>query len=307
MSTPVSCAVRQQRPQVREGRRQSSRCRHEPVPAPARGNPVDWWQWGDEAFAEAARRDVPVLLSIGYAACHWCHVMAHESFEDPEIAAQMNAGFVCVKVDREERPDVDAVYMEATQALTGHGGWPMTVFLTPQGRPVFAGTYFPPAARTGLPGFGQVLSGHHRGLDRRRDEVDDAGERITAELAKRARAGGLGATRRAAALSAAVLHARTAGSTRSEADSAARPSSRRPWSWSGCCGTPPATRPNPRPASPWRWPTGRPRRWPAVGCTTSSTAASPATASTPAGSCRTSRRCSTTTRCWPGSTCTCGG
>src|ERR671932_1382953 len=97
-------------------------------------NPVDWWQWGEGAFAEARRRDVPLLISVGYAACHWCHVMAHESFEDAETAALMNENFVNVKVDREERPDVDAVYMTATQAMTGQGGWPMTVFLTPQGR-----------------------------------------------------------------------------------------------------------------------------------------------------------------------------
>ena len=106
-------------------------------------NPVDWWEWGDEAFAEARRRDVPVLLSIGYAACHWCHVMAHESFEDERVAAAVNADFVAVKVDREERPDVDAVYMNATTTLTGHGGWPMTCVLTPDGDPFFAGTYFP--------------------------------------------------------------------------------------------------------------------------------------------------------------------
>ncbi|GAA0796207.1 thioredoxin domain-containing protein [Spirilliplanes yamanashiensis] len=106
-------------------------------------NPVDWWPWCDEAFAEARRRDVPVLISVGYAACHWCHVMAHESFEDEGIAAQLNAGFVAVKVDREERPDVDAVYMTATQAMTGQGGWPMTVFATPGGEPFFCGTYFP--------------------------------------------------------------------------------------------------------------------------------------------------------------------
>ena len=93
-------------------------------------NPVDWWPWGDEAFAEAARRDVPVMLSVGYAACHWCHVMAHESFEDPQTAALLNEHVVAVKVDREERPDVDAVYMTATQAMTGQGGWPMTVFMT---------------------------------------------------------------------------------------------------------------------------------------------------------------------------------
>ncbi len=115
-------------------------------------NPVDWWEWGDDAFAEARRRGVPVFLSVGYAACHWCHVMAHESFEDDATAAQLNAAFVCVKVDREERPDVDTVYMEATVALTGQGGWPMTVVLDHDGRPFFAGTYFPdrPAARAAL-------------------------------------------------------------------------------------------------------------------------------------------------------------
>src|SRR4051794_34205643 len=108
-------------------------------------NPVDWWEWSDEAFAEAARRDVPVLLSVGYAACHWCHVMAHESFEDEATAQQVNAGFVAVKVDREERPDIDAVYMAATQAMTGQGGWPMTCFLNPAGEPFHCGTYYPTA------------------------------------------------------------------------------------------------------------------------------------------------------------------
>lgn len=106
-------------------------------------NPVAWWPWGEDAFREARERDVPVLLSVGYSTCHWCHVMAHESFEDAATAEYMNAHFVNVKVDREERPDVDAVYMAATQALTGQGGWPMTVFLTPGGAPFYAGTYFP--------------------------------------------------------------------------------------------------------------------------------------------------------------------
>jgi uncharacterized protein YyaL (SSP411 family) len=106
-------------------------------------NPVHWRQWTADALAEAAERDVPILLSIGYAACHWCHVMAHESFEDDNVAAAMNAGFVCIKVDREERPDIDSVYMTATVALTGQGGWPMTCFLTPDGRPFFCGTYYP--------------------------------------------------------------------------------------------------------------------------------------------------------------------
>src|SRR3954469_5431026 len=112
-----------------------------------RDNPVDWRPWGEEAFAEARASDRPILLSIGYSACHWCHVMAHESFEDPATAAVMNELFVNIKVDREERPDVDAVYMEAVQAMTGSGGWPMTVFLAPDGRPFFGGTYFPPTAR----------------------------------------------------------------------------------------------------------------------------------------------------------------
>ena len=111
-------------------------------------NPVDWWPWGEDAFAEARHRDVPVLLSIGYAACHWCHVMAHESFEDPGIATLMNAGFVNIKVDREERPDVDSIYMEATVAMTGHGGWPMTCFLTPEAEPFHCGTYYPSAPRS---------------------------------------------------------------------------------------------------------------------------------------------------------------
>jgi hypothetical protein len=121
-------------------------------------NPVDWFEWGDEAFAEARRRDVPVLISVGYAACHWCHVMAHESFEDSAVAMLMNAYFVSIKVDREERPDVDAVYMEFAQAITGRGGWPMTVFATPEGQPIYVGTYFPPRPMSGMPAFSEVLA-----------------------------------------------------------------------------------------------------------------------------------------------------
>jgi len=145
-------------------------------------NPVDWWPWGDEALAEARRRDVPVLLSVGYAACHWCHVMAHESFEDEATAEQMNAHFVCVKVDREERPDVDAVYMSATQAMTGQGGWPMTVALTPQGQPFFAGTYFPPEPRHGMPAFGQVLGALADAWRNRREQVDRVGADVVDRL-----------------------------------------------------------------------------------------------------------------------------
>jgi uncharacterized protein YyaL (SSP411 family) len=122
-------------------------------------NPVDWRPWGEEALAVARREGRPILLSIGYAACHWCHVMERESFENETIAALMNEHFVCVKVDREERPDIDAIYMQATQAMTGQGGWPMTVFLTPEGEPFYAGTYFPPEDRQGMPGFPRVLAG----------------------------------------------------------------------------------------------------------------------------------------------------
>ncbi len=149
-------------------------------------NPVDWWEWGPEAFEEAKRRDTPILLSVGYAACHWCHVMAHESFEDDATAAAMNASFVCIKVDREERPDVDAVFMQATTALTGQGGWPMTVFLTPDGRPFYAGTYYPPQPRHGLPSFGQLLASIAETWRERRGEVVDAGQRIAEGLAARA-------------------------------------------------------------------------------------------------------------------------
>ncbi|OBJ11134.1 hypothetical protein A5624_14465 [Mycobacterium sp. 1482292.6] len=139
-------------------------------------NPVHWQQWTPEALAAAAERDVPILLSVGYAACHWCHVMAHESFEDDDVAAAMNAGFVCIKVDREERPDIDAVYMNATVALNGHGGWPMTCFLTPDGRPFFCGTYYPKE------GFLQLLSAVSTTWRERRGEVEEASDRIAGEL-----------------------------------------------------------------------------------------------------------------------------
>jgi uncharacterized protein YyaL (SSP411 family) len=135
------------------------------------GNPVDWYAWGDEAFARARAEDKPILLSIGYAACHWCHVMEHESFEDEATAALMNELFVSVKVDREERPDVDALYMGAVVSLTGQGGWPMTVFLTPAGEPFFGGTYYPPEPRHGLPAFRQLLVAIAEAYRERRDDV----------------------------------------------------------------------------------------------------------------------------------------
>jgi len=145
-------------------------------------NPVDWWPWCEEAFAEARRRDVPVLLSVGYAACHWCHVMAHESFEDESTAAYQNEHFVNVKVDREERPDVDAIYMAATQAMTGHGGWPMTCALTPEGEPFFCGTYFPDRPRSGMPSFRQVLEALVEAWEGRRDEIARVGADVVSRL-----------------------------------------------------------------------------------------------------------------------------
>ncbi|MFF4454770.1 thioredoxin domain-containing protein [Streptomyces goshikiensis] len=148
-------------------------------------NPVDWWPWEPAAFEEARRRNVPVLLSVGYSACHWCHVMAHESFEDEAAAAYMNEHFVNVKVDREERPDVDAVYMEAVQAATGQGGWPMTVFLTPDAEPFYFGTYFPPEPRHGMPSFTQVLEGVRTAWEGRPEEVAEVARRIVGDLAGR--------------------------------------------------------------------------------------------------------------------------
>ncbi|MFH9403115.1 thioredoxin domain-containing protein [Streptomyces sp. NPDC017638] len=148
-------------------------------------NPVDWWPWSAEAFAEARRTNRPVLLSVGYSSCHWCHVMAHESFEDRATADYLNEHFVSVKVDREERPDVDAVYMEAVQAATGHGGWPMTVFLTPDAEPFYFGTYFPPAPRHGMPSFRQVLEGVQQAWTTRHDEVSEVAGKIVRDLAQR--------------------------------------------------------------------------------------------------------------------------
>jgi uncharacterized protein YyaL (SSP411 family) len=144
---------------------------------------VDWYPWGDEAFARARAENRPILLSVGYSACHWCHVMERESFENPDIAALMNQHFVSVKVDREERPDVDDVYMKAVQVLTGHGGWPMTVFLTPDGKPFYGGTYFPPVDRHGLPGFPKVLEAVARAYHERPEDITKSAGQILERLA----------------------------------------------------------------------------------------------------------------------------
>jgi hypothetical protein len=143
---------------------------------------VDWYPWGDEAFSLARSTDRPVIVSIGYAACHWCHVMERESFEDPSVASLMNSSFVCIKVDREERPDVDAIYMDAVQAMTGHGGWPLNAFLTPDGVPFYAGTYFPPEPRHGLPAWRQVLAALAESWGEQREEIEAAAGRILPRL-----------------------------------------------------------------------------------------------------------------------------
>jgi uncharacterized protein YyaL (SSP411 family) len=145
-------------------------------------NPVDWYPWGEEALARARDEDRPLLVSIGYSACHWCHVMERESFEDPAVAALMNEHFVCVKVDREERPDVDAIYMDAVQAMTGHGGWPLNAFLTPDGVPFYAGTYYPPAPRQNMPSWPMVLEGIARAWREQREEIAGSSERIVERL-----------------------------------------------------------------------------------------------------------------------------
>src|SRR5215210_5579355 len=145
-------------------------------------NPVDWHPWGEEALARAREENRPILLSIGYSACHWCHVMERESFEDEETAKLMNERFVPIKLDREERPDIDSIYMEACQAMTGHGGWPLNVFLSPEQVPFYAGTYFPPEPRQGMPSWRQVLEAVAQAWEDRRDEIREGGERIAEQL-----------------------------------------------------------------------------------------------------------------------------
>ena len=234
-------------------------------------NPVDWHPWGEEALGRARAEDKPILVSIGYAACHWCHVMERESFEDPEVAALMNEHFVPVKVDREERPDVDAIYMDAVQAMTGHGGWPLNAFLTPDGVPFYAGTYFPPRAAAGhavlAPGAGR------RGGGLARPARGDRGGRAhdPPAPARRRRSW----TRRTGELDAAGLDARrrrAAARLRLRSTAASPARAEVP---GGLGDRVPA-----RAAASGRWPCTRCARWRAAACTTRSAAASRATPST---------------------------
>ena len=278
-------------------------------------NPVDWYPWGEEALALARREDKPILLSIGYAACHWCHVMAHESFEHEETARLMNAHFVNVKVDREERPDLDSIYMSAVTAMTGHGGWPMTVFLTPDGQPFYSGTYFPREPRYGMPSFRQILASVAEAWENQRDKVLSGAEQITEHLRQSLDVGAKVDALDAGILTAAVqdleqrFDATWGGFGRApkfpqpmviefllrehlrggnEKGGKATASRER------------ATR------SRSRWRSSPSRAWLRAGCTTRSAVGSPATPSTISGSCPISRRCSTTTGSSPGSTCTRG-
>ena len=190
-------------------------------------NPVDWYPWGREALERARQEDRPILLSVGYAACHWCHVMAHESFENPDIARVMNELFVNIKVDREERPDVDSIYMQAVQSMNGHGGWPMTVFLTPAGEPFYTGTYFPPEDRHGMPGFARILRSVSDAYHTKRERVDADGCRDARHLRRGecadAAVGGAHARR----YSTGPTAGSRSGSTRHTEDSKALRSSRR--------------------------------------------------------------------------------
>src|SRR5215216_3696874 len=167
-------------------------------------NPVDWYPWGEEALDRARRENKPLLVSIGYSACHWCHVMERESFEDAETAALMNEHFVPVKVDREERPDVDAIYMDAVQAMTGHGGWPLNAFLTPDGVPFYAGTYWPPVPRHGMPSWRDVLEGVAQAYATQRAEIAESAQRMVERLRATARLQAPDADLDAASLDAAV-------------------------------------------------------------------------------------------------------
>ena len=272
-------------------------------------NPVEWFPWGDEALRRAREEDKPIFLSIGYASCHWCHVMAHESFEDPETAADLAHWFISVKVDREERPDLDTVYMAATQALTGSGGWPMSVFCTPDGRPFYAGTYFPPVERHGMPPFRRVVQALGEAWLTERDQVLAQADALVgpceelrlAETLGEAeeRRPGPGRTDRPWCAAGpdstpprCVARWSTGSppaSTPSGGASAPRRSFPGPRSSSSASGTP--ARGGPTRTRRATWPVGRSTPWRPGASTTTSSGGSAATRPTRAGWCRTSRRC----------------
>jgi uncharacterized protein YyaL (SSP411 family) len=260
-------------------------------------NPVDWYPWGEEALEKAREEDRPILLSVGYSACHWCHVMERESFEDEATAEIMNKHFVNVKVDREERPDIDSIYMSAVQAMTRHGGWPMTVFMTPDGAPFYGGTYFPPVPSRGMPSFKQLLTSLADAYENRRDEILQSAESVRGFLRE--------------STSVAIpksevsndLLVRAATSLAEQIDNrfggfGDAPKFPQPMNLEVLLRHHRRTGDRAR-LRPWRPPCAG---WPTAASTTTSAAASPATPWTRTGSSLTSRRCSTTTRSWRGST-----
>ena len=190
-------------------------------------NPVDWYPWGEEALERARELDRPLLVSIGYSACHWCHVMERESFEDPAVAALMNEKLVCVKVDREERPDIDAVCMEACQAMTGQGGWPLNAFLTPEQAPFYVGTYFPPEPRHGMPPWPAVVEAVAEAWSERKDRVREQGAQVLRSLGRRLAAARLRGAHHRGRAHPGAWRRWAACMTRSTGASGARPSSRR--------------------------------------------------------------------------------
>src|SRR5512137_1425439 len=171
---------------MNKNRRAGNRLVHETSPYLLQHahNPVDWYPWGEEALRRAREEDKPILVSIGYAACHWCHVMERESFEDEATAAIMNRHFVNIKIDREERPDLDHIYMDAVQAISGNGGWPLNVFLTPEGKPFYGGTYFPPVRAYNRPSWLEVLSAISRAFQEDRDKIEDQARQLTDHLSQ---------------------------------------------------------------------------------------------------------------------------
>ena len=264
-------------------------------------NPVNWYPWGTEAFDTAKKENKPIFLSIGYSTCHWCHVMERESFSDPAVAKLINDNFVPVKVDREERPDIDAVYMAFIEASTGSGGWPMTVFLTPDRKPFFGGTYFPPESSDGQPGLKELLPSVRQAWDKDHDKLVASADRVATML-------------RASAAVQAPADTQPAGPAASALDAAFYAFGHEFDAVNGGFGTAPKF---PRPAAfnflfHYYARTGsQPARdmalhslapWPREASMTRSAAASTATPPIPAGSCLTSKRCSTTRRNWPGAT-----
>ncbi len=256
-------------------------------------NPVDWYPWGDEALTRAKTEGKPIFLSIGYSACHWCHVMEHESFEDPSIAALMNEHFINIKVDREERPDLDQIYMAAVQLITRRGGWPMSVFLTPDGKPFYGGTYWPPTSRLGMRGFREILLLMHDFWVNRRPEVVESSESLVGAIG-RFTSPAFEQTELDEVMLRRAEQELLSSLDRVHGGSAVPPSSRTRWTC-GCSCEPGNDSATPQLS---KLSCSLSRRWLRAGSMIIWAAGFTATRPMRTGWCRTSRRCCTTTRCW---------